>query len=135
MKNESPISKDIRIDLGGRQDTRLFRNNVGTFIQTNAPPSKVADVLRAAGIAPRFVAVGLMEGSSDLVGWHSRIITADMVGSRVAIFTAIETKRPGHHTAPERLEKQMQFINIVQRFGGLAGIATSVEEARAILGL
>lgn len=116
---ESDISSDIRIDLGGRIDTRLFRNNVGRLPDPRAPG--------------KWVAYGLCPGSSDLIGWHTVTITPDMIGSKIAVFTAIETKRPGARTDPERLEKQMNFINIVQRFGGYSGVATSVLEARRII--
>jgi hypothetical protein len=116
---ESEVSLGIRLDLGARPDTRLFRNIVAVLSDPHYPDKRVT--------------VGLCPGSSDLIGWHSVTITPDMVGSKVAVFTAIESKRPGHRTDPKRMEKQMLFINTVLKFGGLAGVAESVDQARAII--
>lgn len=69
-------------------------------------------------------------GTSDLIGWRSVTITADMVGQQIAVFAAVEVKDQARAT-PE----QEAFIAAVRAAGGLAGVAHSVEEARAILGL
>ena len=73
---------------------------------------------------------GLCKGSSDLIGWRSLTITPDMVGQTVAVFAAIEVKDRGAPT-PE----QLHFIAQVQAAGGLAGVARTVAEAEAILGM
>ena len=73
---------------------------------------------------------GLCKGSSDLIGWRSLTITPDMVGQTVAVFAAIEVKDRGTPT-PE----QLHFIAQVQAAGGLAGVARTVAEAEAILGV
>lgn len=65
----------------------------------------------------RLVRYGLGTGSSDLIGW-----------TRTGRFLAIEVKAP--HGKPT--DQQRLFIAAVQDAGGLAGIAHSVEEARAI---
>ena len=61
---------------------------------------------------------GLCIGSSDLIG----------IGSR-GRFLAIEAKVPGGHRTPE----QIAFVEMVRRLGGLAGFASSVEEAEAVI--
>jgi hypothetical protein len=76
------------------------------------------------------VRYGLCKGSSDLIGWRSTTITPEMVGQQLAVFTAIEVKDRGTPT-PE----QLHFIAQVQAAGGLAGVARSVDEAKAILGM
>lgn len=49
-------------------------------------------------------------------------------------FLGIEVKRPGY--APSRVRpEQTKWLAIVQRFGGITGIATSVEEALALVEL
>lgn len=117
--SESAISHSIRFAFGARDDTRLFRNNVGRLRDKEG----------------RYVQFGLCPGSADLIGWHTLTITADMVGSRIAVFAAIESKKPGARTDPERLALQQSFIDAVNRAGGLAGFATSLDEAAHVLRL
>lgn len=60
---------------------------------------------------------GLCNGGSDCIGWRSVEITADMVGKRVAVFVAIETKSEVGTLTHE----QRNFIHEVQKSGGIAG--------------
>jgi hypothetical protein len=116
MNAETPLTNSIRlgvVDLG----VVLFRNLVGKF-QT------------AQG---GWVKCGLGPGSSDTVGWTRVVVTQAMVGQPLAVFTAIEVKVPGARTEPERLEQQRSFVAAVQRDGGIAGFATSVAAARAVI--
>lgn len=72
---------------------------------------------------------GLCEGSSDLIGWRTRIITAEDVGKPIAQFVAIEVKsKTGRAT-----KDQNSFIYTVQKAGGIAGIARSVQDAATLL--
>lgn len=98
----------------GRGAVRLFRNQVGHYELKDG----------------RHLSSGLCKGSADLIGWRSVTITPDMVGQRYAVFCAVEVKRPGEKPTPE----QRAFLAAVQDAGGLAGVATSVEEAQQILG-
>lgn len=114
--SERNIKAAIRLALCAG-DTRLFNNPVGVAIYPDG-----------AGGASR-VPYGLVPGASDLVGWHSVTITPQMVGQRVAIFAAVETKAPrGHKRAAQR-----QFIDAVLQAGGRAGFARSVDEAVKII--
>lgn len=72
---------------------------------------------------------GLCKGSSDIIGWTPVEITPDMVGQRVAVFTAIEVKKSSRAT-----QQQIRFINAVNAAGGIAGIAHSPDEALRIVG-
>jgi len=110
--NEQSIQQAIR--LLSRGTIRLFRNNVGALRDATG----------------RLVRYGLAPGSSDLIGWRSVTITADMVGQTIAQFVAIEVKDRGRAT-PE----QLTFIEAVTRAGGLAGVARSPDDARTILGM
>ena len=89
---------------------RLFRNNVG-FDATNK------------------VRYGLMPGSSDLIGWKTIEITKHHLGSKIAVFTAIEVKKKGGRPTPG----QQQFVDYVDECGGLSGICYSLEDAIALL--
>ena len=118
--DETKVSNDIQLSLLGKP-VRLLRNNVGGLKDATG----------------RFVAYGLgshgghiLRGPSDLIGWRTITITPDMVGSQVAVFAAIEVKDKSKAST-----EQKQFIAQVQQAGGLAGVAHSAEETRAILGL
>lgn len=101
---ESETQDKIR-QCAHEHGARLFRNNVGSLQDARG----------------RYVQYGLCVGSSDLIGWTEVEITPDMVGKRVAVFTAIEVKAPkGKPT-----EAQNAFIDAVLRSGGRAGVARS----------
>ena len=74
------------------------------------------------------------EGVSDLLGWTTEEIDICQPPGpsdglrRVAIFTAIEVKARGRLT-----DEQSAFLHLVQRMGGRAGVARSVEDAGKII--
>jgi hypothetical protein len=117
-----------------RGDTRLFRQNVGQgwtgdaqritrHTSVTVMPGDV--VIRGA----RPLHAGLCTGSSDLIGWRSIEVTADMVGRRLAVFSAVEVKSAtGRPT-----EQQRAFLGAVQDAGGVACVARSVEDAQRAL--
>jgi len=113
--SEASLQRQVQM-LAPRCDGRLFRNQVGQY-----------------EIDGRYIKTGLGPGSSDLIGWTTRTITPDMVGKKVAIFTAIETKRPNAKTASKRLEAQKRFVTFVRLSGGIAGIVYSLDRARELL--
>jgi hypothetical protein len=125
---ESSVSKKLMLFLS-RAGAVLFRNNVGkSWISSNFVELGNGDVL--VKNARRFHS-GLVDGSLDLVGWYSIIITPDMVGSKVAVFTAIDSK---HSNGGDRKkENQLNFIYQVNDAGGIAGFASSEEEAMQVL--
>lgn len=78
----------------------------------------------------RKVKAGLaVNGSSDLIGWKSIVITPDMVGKRVAVYVAAEIKTATGRVSPE----QQIFIDNVRKAGGIAGICRSEEDIRKLL--
>ena len=105
---ESNIQRPIMLALGGRDDTRIFRNNVGT----------------AQTIDGRFIRFGLCPGSADLIGWKSVRITPDDVGKTLAVFLSVEVKTPRGRAT----EQQIRWRNTVRKMGGIAVVARSVEE-------
>lgn len=58
---------------------------------------------------------------------------SDIVGIYKGRFIGIEVKVPDARTKADRLEKQSNFIRVIRDNGGLAGFATSPEEAEAII--
>lgn len=95
---------------------RLFRNSV--WVSRMSIPAR----------GPKIIGVG-GKGGADLVGWATVEITPEMVGQKVAVFCAIEVKRPGQGPSPE----QTRFIHAVQRAGGRAGVADNLPDARRIM--
>ena len=94
----------------------LFKNNVGVLKD-------------AKGNVVHF---GLCKGSSDLIGWTPITVTADMVGKRLAIFTAVEVKK-NKDGAYKATKEQIAFIKAVKLAGGRAGVADCNADAEKIM--
>ena len=123
---ERAIQNAIRNDLAGR--CHLFRANVGTGWTgdvTKLPDGSI--IIRN----PRPFATGLPPGFSDLFGFVPVEITADMVGRTLAVFSALEIKTRTGRVTPQ----QSAFLKAVNDNGGKAGVARSVEDARAVIGI
>jgi len=110
---EQAIQQRIRLACS-RGRVRLWRNNTGRLRDERG----------------QLVTFGLCPGSADLIGYRSITVTADMVGTTLAVFAAVEVKAPTGRPTPE----QAAFLEHVAAAGGLAGIARSVEDAERILG-
>lgn len=116
--SEKKVQNDILLEAS-KKGWRLFRNNVaqawvGVLFRSPMPvsirlmPGDI--VLRSA----RPIDAGLCKGSSDLIGWESVTITPEMVGQKIARFTAIEVKNGNGKATAE----QSNFIDNVNRAGG-----------------
>ena len=101
--SESALVASIRLALGKDARVVLWRNNTGSALRD----------FGAAGMRP--LKYGLCVGSSDLIGIvapHGRLI-------------ALEVK-----TASGRVTReQQQFLDLVQKMGGVARVVRSVDEA------
>ncbi len=121
MISEADASRAIILDLGKHAPhVRMSRNNIGLAHYPDSAPVKYGvfgDV-----------------GGSDRIGWTTRVITPDMVGQRVAIFTAIEVKKPGKIPNTAHVKTQRHFCDVVIAAGGIAGIVQSADEALALVG-
>lgn len=119
MKSESEIQQLIQLEAP-KMGVTLLRNNSGAHKDETG----------------RLVRYGLGQisntqpyKSSDLIGWTEVIVTEQMIGQRVAIFTAVEIKRESWKaTKDEREEKQRNFINWIKARGGIAGMVNSVDD-------
>lgn len=111
---ETTLQQQIRLALGTKPQIRLFRNQCGAL-----PDPRTG----------RLVTFGLARGSADLIGWRTMVITRDMVGQRVAVFTSLEIKTPTGRLAPA----QRHWLHAVEGAGGIAGVARSVADALAIV--
>lgn len=119
---ESDLQRLIMIEAS-KTGARLFRNQVGQGWYGDwewLGNSRTDIIIRNA----RPLKAGICVGSGDLIGWNPQIITADMIGQQVAIFTSIEVKsKRGRLTA-----EQGAFFNAVHGAGGIGIIARSVED-------
>ena len=113
MTSERDIQNQILIALS-HGPTRLLRVNAGVAWQGTVIERTEHRLVLARPYAIRLAAPGV----SDIIGWTE--------GGR---FVAIEVKAPRGRLTDE----QKAFIDLVRRSGGVAGVARSVEEARAIL--
>lgn len=118
---EASVQHAIREALGLEADLVLWRNAV-SGVETWDPSTGRSRVHHA----------GLPVGSADLVG-ILRVVAyapgAHDTWSYVGRFIALEVKRPGEKPRAE----QVQWLDLVRRFGGFAAVVSSVEEARAAL--
>lgn len=99
----------------------LFRNNTGK--------GWVGKILEHSNgiiklLNPRPLNAGLCVGSSDLIGWTPITVTQEMIGQKIAVFTACEIKTQNIKPTKE----QINFINAVKNSGGIACIAYDVTD-------
>ncbi len=104
------------IDAAPKLKAKLYRNNRGAY-QTKS------------GAWIRYGLGNQRERGSDLIGWRELKITADMVGSTVAQFLAVETKSSDGRASTG----QNEFIIRVQAAGGIAQIVRSEQELEVVL--
>lgn len=93
-----------------QQLVRMEASNLGAIVWRN----NTGALKDANG---RLVRYGLCPGSSDLIGLFK------------GRFLALEIKKPGKKATV----KQQNFINAVNRAGGIAGVVTSVEDLKNLL--
>lgn len=123
---EADIQAHIMREIGSLPNVRLFRQNVGTgwvgkFISLKHGMLILQDA--------RPLHAGLFVGSSDLIGWTSKVITEADVGRSLAIFTSLECKTNSGRPSPE----QINWIEAIKSYGGYAGVVRGPAEARAII--
>lgn len=110
---------------------RLFNVHVGKFWAGRATRyDKPSSVMVKAGDVliqnARLINSGL-PGMADLIGLTPVIITEEMVGTTIAVYTSVEVK-----TTDRPSPEQIAWCAFVQKMGGKAGIARSISEALEI---
>lgn len=105
---------------------RLFRNNVGLG-WAGKIKSKEGGTVTLTNARP--LHAGLIEGSSDLIGWLTVTVTPEMVGRKIAVFCSPEIKT---ETGPI-LATQETWIENIQKAGGIAGFIRSDDDMTALL--
>ena len=103
--------------------SRLFRNNSGVLMNPAKIPVRF-------GLGNESKKLNKKIKSSDLIGITPIEITPEMVGKTVGVFTAYEVKPVGFKKRETYSEKsrefgQNNFINLIKKFGGIAGFTTN----------
>lgn len=110
---------------------KLFRNNSGMLYNKEGVPVRYG----LGNISKKFNA---QVKSSDNIGWTPVLVTPEMVGKTIAVFTAFEDKTPkfkirDSYREGSREAAQLKFINIVKQAGGIAGFTRSAADVDEIL--
>jgi hypothetical protein len=128
IQSERHVRNRILLAVSGL-GARLFRCNTGIGWVGKATVNGRYTIIEDA----RVLHAGLTQGGSDLIGWTPVVITQDMVGQTVAMFTALEIKTGRQKARPE----QQAFLDAVRAAGGIAavvyGTADAMEAIRASL--
>jgi hypothetical protein len=113
MKSEAAIQQKKQLEES-KKGARLWRNNVGAY------SDDYGNYIRY-GLCNESKAVNQLYKSSDLIGITPVLITPDMVGQTIGVFTAYECKKEGWKFKPNNKHEQAQlnFINLVVSMGGI----------------
>lgn len=131
--SESRVSHEY-VRRHATRGLRLWRNNRGALPDKRGVPVRY-------GLANDSKDQGEKLKSGDYIGWTQVLITPDMVGESVAVFTSIEFKAPDWKPPAEgpthrngRLTEyghylgQKRWADLVNAEGGRAGFVRDVEE-------
>ena len=123
LKLEDQVQSELRLKIAHEGRTVVFRNNSG------AMQDKTGRVVRY-GLANDSARVNELIKSHDLIGWTRVVITPDMVGKTVAVFTSIECKREGWKPSEndKRETAQRNWATAVTEAGGIARFISDAEQ-------
>ena len=135
MKSEATVMQLVRLEAS-RRGARVFRNNNGAAVDKDGRHIRY-------GLGNESKQINQVIKSSDLIGITPVVITPDMVGKTVGVFTVIEVKKegwkytgdmpcickPGKPQCIHCHEKaQKTFIDMINNLGGKAQFVTDREE-------
>ena len=123
---ESEVQSEITTEAM-KHGTQLWRNNSGAL------KDKTGRTIRY-GLGNVSKKVNSVMKSSDLIGVTQIVITPNMVGKKISVFTAIEVKSNDREIVKdERYQAQKNFIELIKAKGGIAGFAQSVQDFKSII--
>lgn len=112
--NEKSILNKMQL-LASKLGHRLFRNNTGMAWQGQVQRIDATTIMVRNATPIKF---GLAVGSGDLIGGVPVVITSDMVGRTVLVFTNYEAKC----NATRATKEQRNFHDMVISLGGISMI-------------
>lgn len=129
--SEADLMRRLQV-AASKLGARLFRQNTGMAWVGDARRFAKPELVK---VMPGDVVIRRarpfhagITGMSDLGGWTPETVTAEMVGSTVALYTQVEVKDRGRPTS-----EQIAWIDAVREAGGRAGIARSEDDLSAII--
>lgn len=124
---ENPVQSHARLRLG-EFGLPAWRNNVGACYDDTGR-------LIRYGLGNDTAELNRVMKSADLITIQPILITPEMVGRTIGRFVGLECKRSDWHLTPgdERGQAQLNWQNVVKRYGGAAGFVTSVSDVDRIL--
>lgn len=130
MTPEQKASEAVRL-RAAQYGIKLMRNNVGVLVDKTGRPVRF-------GLANESKEMNQKMKSGDYIGSTPLLITKEMVGKTIGVFTSIEVKAEGFVDKPffrpgTREHAQKTFIDFVRKQGGIAGFASDFESLDYIL--
>lgn len=125
MKSEDEIQQLIQMEAP-KMNSILLRNNSGAL------KDATGRVVRY-GLGNNSKSVNETFKSSDLIGITSIVITPEMVGQTIGVFTAVEVKKENwkpFQPSNTRETGQGNFLNFVATKGGIAFFTNSIDTFR-----
>lgn len=124
---ESATTSHIRL-AAAQNGIELWRNNVGAFQDETGRWVRY-------GLCNDSPKLATLVKSSDYIGITPVLVTPEMVGQTVGVFTAVEMKASDwvFSVKDERSVAQKRFHSIVKEAGGFAGFARNVEDFKRIV--
>jgi len=116
INRTNSITSQVMINES-KNGIKLFRNHRGKAWQGKSSYSKERKIVIIEN--PRFFEFGLYPGAGDLIGWKEVIITPEMIGKKMAIFTSEEIKSVNDVISKD----QQKWHDIVRMSGGISKIA------------
>lgn len=111
--SEAAIQQRVRL-AASQRGQRLWRNNVGVLTDSRGVPVRY-------GLANESSGMNKAVKSSDLIGITPIVITPDMVGQTVGVFTSYECKAENwKYRGTPRETAQKAWLDLVLSMGGYA---------------
>ena len=128
MKDESTVQQEIQIEAR-HLDSHLTRNNNGACMDNTGR-------LIRYGLGHTSRKQNEVIKSSDLIGISQVVVTPEMVGQVLGVFTAVEVKKEAwkeDKKFDKREIAQNNYITWVKSLGGYAGFASHIDNLKIIL--
>lgn len=123
---EAEVQAQVRLQYSHQCKGVLWRNNVGAFKSPNGQWVRY-------GLANDSKAMNKEIKSSDTIGWTPVMITPEMVGHTLPVFTSIEIKEEGLCSTAkmnsDHVKAQQRWCDRISAAGGISGIVDSAEKA------
>lgn len=126
QKSEKRIEQEIQL-AAAEEDSVIWKNNVGSAYRGKLAKFKNQKILTSIQLV-RF-GLGNIKGSSDQIGLTQVEITPEMVGRKIAVFTAVEVKRD-KFGAYGATDEQRDYLKMVKKMGGIACLADCYKDVK-----